>query len=82
MDAIAGKRGSRQATILIVPGLRDHVADHWQTHLARKPSSERRVVTVPPLDTDKLSRSARVAAIQRSIENIEGPTTRWRPSTA
>ncbi|MCH8856806.1 MAG: alpha/beta hydrolase, partial [Proteobacteria bacterium] len=23
-------------TILIVPGLRDHVEDHWQTHLERR----------------------------------------------
>ena len=27
---------SRQATIPIVPGLRDHVEDHWQTHLERR----------------------------------------------
>ncbi|MDM0111233.1 alpha/beta hydrolase [Variovorax sp. J22R133] len=73
MQDNAGVHGSRQATILIVPGLRDHVEDHWQTHLERRLSSARRVVTVPPLDADKLSRSARVAAIQRSIENIEGP---------
>ena len=44
-----------QATILIVPGLRDHVEDHWQTHLERKLSSVRKVVTVPPLEADKLS---------------------------
>jgi len=62
-----------QATILIVPGLRDHVEDHWQTHLERKLSSVRKVVTVPPLEADKLSRSARVAAIQRIIETIDGP---------
>jgi predicted alpha/beta hydrolase family esterase len=62
-----------QATILIVPGLRDHVADHWQTHLERKLSSTRKVVAVPPLEADKLSCAARVAAIQRTIETIEGP---------
>ena len=64
---------SAQATLLIVPGLRDHVEDHWQTHLERKLSSVRKVVTVPPLEADKLSRSARVAAIQRTIETIDGP---------
>ncbi|GAC1389869.1 MAG: alpha/beta hydrolase [Variovorax sp.] len=64
---------SRQATILIVPGLRDHVEDHWQTHLERKLSAVRKVVSVPPLEADKLSRAARVAAIRRTVETIEGP---------
>lgn len=64
---------TQQATILIVPGLRDHVADHWQTHLEGKLSSVRKVVSVPPLEADKLSCAARVAALQRTIETIEGP---------
>jgi hypothetical protein len=64
---------SQQATILIVPGLRDHVEAHWQTHLERKLSSLRKVVCVPPQEVDKLSRAARVSAIQRSLESIEGP---------
>lgn len=63
----------QQATILIVPGLRDHVEDHWQTHLERTLSGVRKVVCVPPLETDKLGCAARVAAIQRTIETIEGP---------
>lgn len=25
-----------QPTVVIVPGLRDHVPDHWQTHLAHE----------------------------------------------
>jgi hypothetical protein len=64
---------TQQSTILIVPGLRDHVEDHWQTHLARKLAGDRKVVTVPPLEADKLSREARVAAIQRTLEIIDGP---------
>lgn len=64
---------SPPATVLIVPGLRDHVEDHWQTHLERQLSAVRRVVCVPPLETDKLSCTARVAAIQRTMEAIEGP---------
>ena len=64
---------SQQATLLIVPGLRDHVQDHWQTHLERKLSSVRNVVSVPPLETDKLSCAARVAAIQQTIDTIDGP---------
>ena len=64
---------NRQPTILIVPGLRDHVEDHWQTHLEHKLSSVRKVVSVPPLEADKLSCAARVAAVQSTIETIEGP---------
>lgn len=57
-------------SFLIVPGLRDHVADHWQTLLAAKlPRSH----TVPPLETDKLSCAARVEAIQKALEQIDGP---------
>lgn len=62
---------SNQAfTVLIVPGLRDHVADHWQTLLAERLPNCR---TVPPLETDKLSLAARVEAIQHELERIDGP---------
>jgi predicted alpha/beta hydrolase family esterase len=57
------------ATVLFVPGLRDHVEDHWQTHAARAfPGS----VTVEPLTTDRLSRSARVAAVDAALQAIAG----------
>lgn len=59
-----------KATVLIVPGLRDHVAEHWQTLLA---AELERVVTVPPLTSDKLSCNARVEAIEEALETIEGP---------
>lgn len=62
-----------EATILIIPGLRDHVADHWQAHLETRLSSVRKVVSVPPLETDKLSCEARVHAIERAIRTIDGP---------
>lgn len=56
-------------TFLIVPGLRDHVEDHWQTHFQKRfPSS----VCVPPLEHDKLSRKARVEALERTLAGIEG----------
>ena len=56
-------------TVLFVPGLRDHVEEHWQTHAARAlPSS----VTAPPLTTDRLSRAARVAAVDAALRAIEG----------
>lgn len=61
------------ATVLIVPGLRDHVPAHWQTHLEHALSATRKVVSVPPLESDKLSCAARVAAIQRAVASIEGP---------
>lgn len=64
---------SRPAAVLIVPGLRDHVADHWQTHLERKLSSARKVVSVPPLEADKLSCAARVSVVERTIETLEEP---------
>ena len=54
------------ATVVLVPGLRGHVEDHWQTHLERKLSSVRKVVSVPPLETDKLSCAARVRCPRRT----------------
>jgi uncharacterized protein len=59
-----------EPTIVIVPGLRDHVADHWQTLLADRLDKVR---TVPPLERDKLSLAARVAALDAVIADIEGP---------
>jgi hypothetical protein len=58
------------STVLFVPGLRDHVADHWQTLLAQELPGSR---TVPPLDQDKLNREARVEALDRAISEIGGP---------
>ncbi|MEM5446418.1 RBBP9/YdeN family alpha/beta hydrolase [Paraburkholderia guartelaensis] len=57
-------------TILMVPGLRDHVAEHWQTLLQQK---LRNAVSVPPLEHDKLSRAARVAALDAALAKIDGP---------
>ncbi|WP_207004889.1 RBBP9/YdeN family alpha/beta hydrolase [Trinickia mobilis] len=57
-------------TLLIVPGLRDHVEDHWQTHLERKMPGAR---SVPPLEYDKLSCTARVAALDAALAQIHGP---------
>ncbi|MEG0921261.1 MAG: alpha/beta hydrolase [Comamonas sp.] len=57
-------------TVLIVPGLRDHVEAHWQTLLAKELPN---AVTVPPLEQDKLSCQARLNAIDRALAAIEGP---------
>ncbi len=66
-------KNSPPATLLIVPGLREHVQAHWQTHLERRLSALRKVVCVPPPDADRLDCAARVAAIQQSLEAIDGP---------
>ena len=57
-------------TIVIVPGLRDHVPDHWQTLL---PGRLERTRTVPPLERDKLSRASRVEALDDVVNSIDGP---------
>jgi predicted alpha/beta hydrolase family esterase len=57
-------------TILMVPGLRDHVAEHWQTLLEQKLPN---AVSVPPLEHDKLSCAARVAALDAALAKIDGP---------
>ncbi len=56
-------------TVLIVPGLRYYVADHWQTLLEeRLPNA----VSVPPLQSDRLSRAAWVAALEQALARIRG----------
>jgi predicted alpha/beta hydrolase family esterase len=61
---------SNTPTILMVPGLRDHVEAHWQTILQKKIPGAR---SVPPLENDKLCRDARVAALDKAISEINGP---------
>ena len=65
---------TQTATILIVPGLRDHVAEHWQTLLAARLQLQGRAVQqVPPMGRDDLDCGKRVAAIEREAQAIEGP---------
>ncbi|MEU4083940.1 RBBP9/YdeN family alpha/beta hydrolase [Streptomyces aureus] len=65
---------SPEPVVVIVPGLRDHVAEHWQTLLAeRLAESGRTVHTVPPLTEDGLSREARVAVLDKVVAEAEGP---------
>ena len=59
-----------EPTVLIVPGLRDHVEQHWQTLLAKKLT---RVREVPPMGRADLDCAKRVAAIEREVASIEGP---------
>lgn len=63
MSALSG------VTVLFVPGLRDHVTDHWQSLLAAEiPGS----VTVEPLAENRLSREARVNALDEALSRIDG----------
>lgn len=57
-------------TVLFVPGLRDHVEEHWQTILQKKIPGAR---SVTPLEHDKLSRAARVEALEQALSAISGP---------
>ena len=57
-------------TVVFVPGLRDHVPDHWQTLLqARLPGS----VCVPRLGKSVVSCPAWVDAIDKTIGAVDGP---------
>lgn len=68
-----GGRG-REPVIVIVPGLRDHVEEHWQTLLGdRLAEAGRAVRTVPPLTQDRLSRASQVAALDQVISAVAGP---------
>ncbi|MFJ1252900.1 RBBP9/YdeN family alpha/beta hydrolase [Cupriavidus sp. CuC1] len=61
-------------TVVIVPGLRDHMPDHWQTLLAERLRKIGRAVhIVPQIDQDKILRSARVANLDRAANGIDGP---------
>lgn len=59
-----------EPTVLIVPGLRDAVAQHWQTLL--EPTLAR-VRSVPAMGRADLDCGARVAAIERAARAIDGP---------
>lgn len=59
-----------QPTVLIVPGLRDHVPQHWQTLLAPQLP---RVVTVPPMGREDLDCRARIDAIEQAARMVAGP---------
>ena len=61
-------------TILMVPGLRDHVPEHWQTLLqAKLQANGTQPASVPPLEADKLSCTARVTALDNALAAIDGP---------
>ena len=57
-------------TVLFVPGVRDHMPDHWQTLLEQKLS---KATCVPRMERDKLSCAVWVDMLDRSLAQIEGP---------
>ena len=59
-------------TTVIVPGLRRHVDDHWQTRLAAKLPG---AVVVPSFDRDKRDLAGRVADLNQVILDAGAPVT-------
>ena len=65
---------SGEPCILIVPGLRDAVAQHWQSLLeARLRAAGRAVAAVHPMGREDLDCATRVAAIEREAQAVQGP---------
>jgi hypothetical protein len=61
-------------TVLIVPGLRDTVAEHWQTLLAARLRRQRwPLAEVEPMGRADLDCAARVAAIEAAAQAVTGP---------
>jgi hypothetical protein len=59
-------------TIILVPGLRGHVEDHWQTRLAAKLPNTR---VVESFGRDKRDLGGRVNDLQQVVEDVDGPAT-------
>jgi predicted alpha/beta hydrolase family esterase len=59
-----------EPTVLIVPGLRGALAQHWQTLLAARLPHVR---SVAPIGRENLDCASRVAAVEREAQAIEGP---------
>ena len=57
-------------TVLIVPGLRDHVPQHWQTVLGQELPAAR---SVAPMGRADLDCGARVRALEAAVAAIDGP---------
>ena len=56
------------AAVLVVPGLRDHVAEHWQTLLAARLAAAG--TPVRPMGREDLDCAVRVAAIDRELSRL------------
>jgi uncharacterized protein len=58
------------ATVVLVPGLRGHVEDHWQTRLAAALPGARMVA---PLGRTNPALQARVTLLDQAVEQVAGP---------
>jgi predicted alpha/beta hydrolase family esterase len=58
------------ATVVLVPGLRGHVEDHWQTRLAASLPGAR---TVLPLGRTDAGLQARVTLLDQVVQDVAGP---------
>jgi predicted alpha/beta hydrolase family esterase len=67
-----GRGPVQQSTIVIVPGLRGHVEEHWQTLLAARLP---RVRTADSSRRDKRDLTGRVRDLQAVVEEVGGPVT-------
>jgi predicted alpha/beta hydrolase family esterase len=67
-----------EATVVLVPGLRGHVEDRWQTRLAASLPGAR---TVPPLGRTDPGLHARVTLLDRVVEDVAGPVVLVAHST-
>lgn len=55
---------------VIVPGLRDHVAQHWQSLLA---DSLPQAVSLAPMGRDNLALDARIRALEDTLQELDAP---------
>lgn len=55
---------------LIVPGLRDHVAQHWQTLLAERLP---RAHSLVPMGRDNLALGARIEDLEATVARLDAP---------
>lgn len=70
-----------EPVIVIVPGLRDHVEQHWQTQLeARLRAARRPVVAVAPMGRDEIDCAARVDAIEAVVATLAEQTKNAAPA--
>ncbi|MEU9860592.1 alpha/beta hydrolase [Streptomyces sp. NPDC047971] len=68
--------GTVVPTVVIVPGMREHVEDHWQTVLAEElRAAGRGVRVVPPPLHDRLGRASHVANLVEVMTGVTGPVT-------
>ena len=58
------------ATVVLVPGLRGHVEDHWQTRLAATLPNAR---TVPPLGKADPGLQTRITLLDQVLADVDGP---------